>query len=244
MTRLARVLAPAAAVGGCCALAGASSLGSAAGAGRGSVVEQMVVFRSGKAVTKRTSSRAVSVRVGRRRCKVGTGTALAALVRSRVSRVRLRDFGSCSRRARDAGQLFVTAIGRDRNRGQSGWVYKVGRRGATAGAGDPRGPFGRGRLRSGQRVVWFYCLRAANCQRTLSLRARAEGGGAVTVSVVGYDDEGRGVKVAGAEVHVGAVSARTDAKGVARASLPPGRYRVHATKKGLVRSFPERVLVR
>ena len=73
-------------------------------------------------------------------------------------------------RATAAG-LLVTGIGPDRNRGQRGWVYKVGRRAATAGAGDLGGPFGRGRLRAGQRVTWFYCVRAGDCQRTLEVRA-------------------------------------------------------------------------
>jgi hypothetical protein len=211
---------------------------------RAAVVEQLVVFSSGHARQGRVSTRGVLVRVGRRRCAVPTGTALAALVRSRVARVRLRDFASCSRRARDAGGLFVRAIGHDRNHGRSGWVYKVGGKAATAGAADPSGPFGRGRLRSGQRVTWFYCRDATNCQRTLAMRARADGGGAVTVTVAGYDDRGRGVRVAGALVRVGTARAVTGSDGVARLTVAPGRYRAFAVKRGLVRSFSERVLVR
>jgi hypothetical protein len=211
---------------------------------RAAVVEQLVVFSSGHARQGRVSTRGVLVRVGRRRCAVPTGTALAALVRSRVARVRLRDFASCSRRARDAGGLFVRAIGHDRNHGRSGWVYKVGGKAATAGAADPSGPFGRGRLRSGQRVTWFYCRDATNCQRTLAMRARADGGGAVTVTVAGYDDRGRGVRVARALVRVGTARAVTGSDGVARLTVAPGRYRAFAVKRGLVRSFSERVLVR
>ena len=95
--------------------------------------------------------------------------------------------------ARDGGGLFVGSIRGDVNRGQNGWVYKVGRRAATAGAADPSGPFGRGRLRTGQRVTWFYCrLRDGGCQRTLELKLRAEAG-AVVATVRGYDDEGHGV---------------------------------------------------
>jgi hypothetical protein len=207
-------------------------------------VRQMVVFRDGEAVTKTVRASRVPVSVRGRRCTVGAGTALAALVRSRPGRLRLRDFGSCSRSPRDGGGLFVAAIGRDRNRGQNGWVYKVGRRSATAGAGDPSGPFGRGRLRSGQRVTWFYCrLQAGGCQRTLEVRAIAEPGGLVAI-VSGYDDEGRGVAVEGATVRTrGGASALTGADGRARLTLPSGSHRVVASKAGLVHSFAERVEV-
>jgi uncharacterized membrane protein len=227
------------------ALAGALAAAPAAEA-RAPAVEQMVVFRSGKAVAKRTSSRGVLVTVGRRRCAAGTGTALAALVRSKVARLRLRDFGACSRRARDGGGLFVSGVGRDRNRGRHGWVYKVGRKAATAGAADPTGPFGTGRrLRPGQRLTWLYCRlgSSGSCQRTLELRATPEPGGAAT-TVRGYDDQGRGVAVEGATVRLGAATQVTDANGVARFAIAPGSYRAYATKPGLVRSFGERVVVR
>jgi hypothetical protein len=201
----------------------------------------MVVFKSGHVVRGRSSTRALRVRVGRRRCAVGSRTALAALVRLRPGTIRLRDFGSCSRRARDAGGLYVAAIGKESERGQGGWVYKVGRKAATAGAADPTGPFGNGRLRRGQRVTWFYCLRAGNCQSTLELRARVEGGVA-TVSVRGYDDDGKGRAVAGARVLGGGASTVTDSSGTARLSLAPGRHVLHAEKGGLVRSFDEPVV--
>ena len=59
--------------------------------------------------------------------------------------------------------------------------------------------------------------------------------------VTGYDDNGRGAPVEGAAVRLGPLELSTDAAGVARATLPPGRYGVVATKDGLVRSFRERV---
>jgi hypothetical protein len=203
----------------------------------------MVVFRSGEAVTKTVRANQVPVRVQGRRCATGDGTPLAALVRSRPGRLRLRDFGSCSRRPRDSAGLFVSAIGPDRNRGQNGWVYKVGRRSATAGAADPSGPFGRGRLRSGQRVTWFYChLVKGGCQRTLDVRAEPEPGG-IIATVRGYDDEGRGVAVEGATIRSGGASAFTGPDGSARLAVPSGGHRVVASKTGLVRSFAERVEV-
>jgi hypothetical protein len=224
--------------GGLAALA----LGGAAADAAAPKVQQMVVFRDGHARTKRVSTAATSVRVGGRRCAAGDRTALAALVRSRPGRIRLRDFGACSSRARDASGLFVTAIGGDRNRGQRGWVYKVGRRAASAGAGDLAGPFGNGRLRAGQRVTWFYCVRAADCQRTLEVRAEPASGG-IVATVRGYDDGGKGVPVEGASVTAGGLTGLTAADGRVQVALPSGAYRVVARKDGLVRSFAERVEV-
>ena len=221
----------------------AALLAASPAAAAAPVVEQMVVFRDGDAVTRTVTATEARVRVGRRRCTVGEGTALAALVRSRVGRLGLVDYGSCSMRARDSVGLFVRSIKGERNRGQDGWVYKVGRRGATAGAGDPSGALGRGRLKPGQRVTWFYCrLRDGGCQRTLTVDARPEPG-AVSVTVRGYDDEGRGVPVAGATVTAGSASAVSGADGSARLALPAGRHRLVAERDGLVRSFPERVVV-
>ena len=207
-------------------------------------VSQLVVFRDGSVKAKSAvSTRAAKVSVGGRRCTTADGTALAALARSKPGKLRLQDFGSCSLKASDGGGLFVRAIGRDANRGQDGWVYKVGRRAATAGAADPGGPFGRGRLRAGQRITWFYCrLHDGGCQRTLEVKLATESG-TLTATVRGYDDAGRGRAVPDAIVSAGAQSAQTDRSGVARLDLPTGRYSVVASKRGLVRSFAERVEV-
>jgi hypothetical protein len=210
-------------------------------------VNQLVVFRSGSAKQKQVVARAATVRVGRRRCAVGAGTALAALVHSGVGPLRLKDFGACSARPVDAAGLYVSAIDGDRARGRNGWVYKIGNRAATAGAADPSGPFGRGRLRAGQRVMWFYCrmsARTGSCQRTLGVSAAAQGGGTVRVTVRAYDDQGRGRRRAGATVHAGAVAATTGSDGSATLMLPPGRARIWASAPGLVRSFEEAVDVR
>ena len=205
-------------------------------------VQQMVAFRDGHALTKRVSMAATTVSVAGRRCAVGERTPLAALVRSRPGRLRIRDFAACSSNARDAAGLFVTGIGPDRNRGQRGWVYKVGRRAATAGAADPSGPFGRGRLRSGQRITWFYCVRATDCQRTLEVRATPVTGG-VVATVRAYDDAGGGVPVDGARVSAGGTSGLTAADGRVELALVRGTHRLVARKDGLVRSFAELVEV-
>ena len=114
--------------------------------------------------------KARSVRVGGRRCAVGRATPLSALAGTRL-RLRLRDYGACGRSPRDAGSLYVRQVGADRASGASGWVYKVGRRAGTTGAADPSGPFGRGRLKGGARVLWFWCSqgRGQSCQRTLEV---------------------------------------------------------------------------
>lgn len=224
------------------AAAGLATL-AAAGAAPAPEIPQMVVFRSGRTVISRARARRTRVRVAGRRCRVAARTPLAVLARTRPARLRLRDdFGSCPA---SAAGVYVVAIGRESEGrlGRGGWVYKVGRRAASAGAGDPTGPFGRGRLRRGQRVLWFYCRQAGNCQRTLETRTAVDAGGEVVVRVTGYDDNGRGAPVKDATVRVGRLELETDGAGVARGSLTPGTYSVVATKAGLVRSFPERVTV-
>jgi hypothetical protein len=86
------------------------------------VVGQKRVLFGPRAVT----ARATTVRAGGRRCAVGAATPLAALDAARRAGApgfAVRDFGSCSRSARDAGGLFVDRIGRERNRGRNGWTY-------------------------------------------------------------------------------------------------------------------------
>ena len=208
-------------------------------------VEQMVVFRSGAAPVRDVVAREATIRVGGRRCTVAAGTPLAALVHSAIGRLSLRDYGFCSRRPADGGGLFVSGMRGDRNRGLNGWVYKVGTRAGTAGAADPSGPFGNGRLRAGARVTWFYCrLRAggAGCQRTLATTSRVRPE-SVRVTVLAHDDEGRARPAAGATVLAGEARAVADRRGVATLTLPPGTHSLHAEQRGRVRSFPERLVV-
>jgi hypothetical protein len=209
------------------------------------IVHQLVVFRDGSFKEKNARARRVNVRVHGRKCLVPQGTPLAALAASKVAPIGLRDFGSCSRRARDAGGLFVKSLGPDVNAGQDGWVYKVGRKLGTAGAADPSGPFGHGVLRTGSHVVWFYChFQAGSCQRTLSFSeiATAPPGGLV-VHLRAYDDAGRSVPAAGATVHVDAVSALTGTDGGATIAAGAGVHQMWAEQAGLIRSFTTRVVV-
>jgi hypothetical protein len=207
-------------------------------------VEQLVAFRKGDAKQQMVKAAGTKVQVGGRRCAVGEATALAALLRSGLPGIKLKDYGSCSSRPADAGGLYVARIRKDAARGSNGWVYKVGNRVATTGSGDPSGPFGSGLLKPNARVTWFYCrMKASGCQRTLAIEPEPQGGGRLEVTVRGFDDRGRAKLVKGATVKAGDQSATTDAKGVATLTVPSGPTTVHATAKGLVRSFEERVEV-
>lgn len=207
-------------------------------------VEQLVVQKGGTARQAKVTADRTHVKVGNRTCVVPSATALAALALSDVPKVKLHDYGSCSDKARDAGGLFVRSIDGDANKGTDGWVYKVGHRLATAGAADPSGPFGNGRLEKNARVTWFYChLNTAkhSCQRTLDFSAHPTGGGKLHVHVKRYDDGGHGKPAAGATVHAGAQTATTDANGDADLTVAPGRHLVYAEKTGAIRSFGEEV---
>jgi hypothetical protein len=202
-------------------------------------VNQLVVFRDGSFREKTTRARRVAVHVGGRRCVVGAGTPLAALVVSKVAKIGLRDFGSCSRRARDATGLFVRKLGPDANAGQDGWVYKVGRKAGSAGAADPSGPFGHGRLKYGAHVLWFYChMQGSSCQRTLSFdQMDTEPPGALLVHVGAYNDQGKGIPAAGVTVHIDSVTGVTDQTGAVRIVGGVGRHTLYADGGGYVRTF-------
>ena len=207
-------------------------------------VQQLVVQKDGKARQAAVRARATHVRVHGDSCKVPSATALAALVLSGVPKLRLHDYGSCSDRAQDAGGLFVRALGGDSNKGNDGWVYKVGNRLATAGAADPTGPFGHGRLKKGRHVTWFYChlsVAKHSCQSTLGLTAETDQMETIHVHVSAYDDRGHGKPAARATVHAGATHATTDENGDADLVVPPGRYLVYAEKHGAIRTFGEEV---
>jgi hypothetical protein len=203
-------------------------------------VQQLVAFRNGTAVQRQVTASQVKVTVGKKRCAVGAGTALAALARSKVGAIQLHDYGSCSSNARDAAGLYVKRIRKDGAKGVNGWVYKVGSKASSAGAGDPAG-----RVTSGARITWLYCHMGSNgCQRTLALTGKPLGGGQVRVSVRAYDDNGKSRAASGATVHVGNVTAKADSHGNATISAAPGTRKVYAQSKGLVRSFTERIDVK
>jgi hypothetical protein len=226
--------------------AAAAALAVAAPAAAAPTVHQLVVFRSGSFKQKTVRAKEAHVRVGHKRCAVAAGTPLAALVTSRVAKIGLHDFGSCSSRARDGSGLFVRKLGPDANADQNGWVYKVGHKGGSAGAADPSGPFGHGRLRSGADVLWFYCRMqpSGSCQRTLSLdKVNAQTGG-VLVQAGAYNDQGRRIPAVRVTVHVDSATGVTDSSGTVRIAAPAGRHKVWADGGGYVRSFNTTVEVR
>jgi hypothetical protein len=181
------------------------------------------------------------VKVGRRSCRVAARTPLAVLAAARL-KLGIRDYGRCGRRPRDATGLYVSKVAGERERGRGGWVYKVGRRAPSLGAADVSR-----RLRDGQRVMWFWCEQDATggCQRTLEAqpdRTAAAPGETLTVRVRGYDDLGRGVAVEGATVRLGSATAVTGPDGVAVLTVVDGGA-LHAEKDGMIRAFPQRVVV-
>jgi hypothetical protein len=227
----------------CCLVAAATFPAAAAGGSPG--VSQLVVFRDGSAKEKTVHARRVTVRVNGRSCALPVGTPLAALAASRVAPIGFKDFGSCSRRARDASGLFVRSLGPDANAGEDGWVYKVAHKLGTAGAADPTGPFGHGLLRSRSQVLWFYChFQNGSCQRTLSFARISSASGQVTVQLRAYNDQGRGVPAAGATVHLDSAAAVTGADGSATFATSAGTHRLYADQPGRIRSFTARVVVR
>ncbi|HEY3019081.1 MAG TPA: hypothetical protein VGJ32_02770 [Solirubrobacteraceae bacterium] len=202
-------------------------------------VQAMVIPPDGSRFGPRTV-RAVTARVNA--CRVPAATPLAVLdAFDRAGGPPFRARGECS-------ALYVFQIGRDRARGRAGWVYKVGHRLGTTAAADPSGPFGTGRrLRGGQRVLWFWCVAARRCQRTLEVvrpPRRVPAGRGVRVTVRAYDDNGRGVRAGGVRVALGRTTAVTGADGTAvLMARGHGRQTLRAARRGLVPAFPEPVVV-
>ena len=259
--RLPAVLAPALAIAALAvaalAPAGAPArVGPALPAANGPSVQAMVVGAGGAILsTARTvTASATSVRVGGRTCTVASGTPLAVLVALRRGGgpgFALRDYGRCGASALDSGQLFVYLLGGERNRGQSGWEYKVDHLAGSTGAADPSGARGDGRrIRSGARVLWFWCnASGGGCQRTLDVRASAPSvapGARLEATITGYDNEGHGTPAVGAVATLGYDFASAGPRGEATLIAPstPGRYSLSASRTGLVASFPETIVVR
>jgi hypothetical protein len=185
----------------------------------------MVVGPGGAVIAQRNLKlSAARIAIGRRHCSVPRGTALAALVAGRFD-LGVVDLAGC-----DPTQMFVRRIGTYRNHGAAGWEYKVGHRDPSFGAADPGG-----RLRSGQRLLWYWCARAGACERTLEVTLRGS-----RARVIGYDDNGHGRPIAGATVHLDTTTVITGADGTATLTVTPGRHTLYATKRGLVPSFAER----
>jgi hypothetical protein len=219
-------------------------------------VQTMVVGSGGTILfqARTVTAASTTVQAGRRSCAVDAGTplaALAALRRAGGPGFALRDYGRCGSSPVNSGELFVYSLGGEVNSGQSGWEYKVDGLSGSTGAADPSGPQGNGRrLSSGERLLWFWCQASSGgCERTLEVSSSAgsiSAGHALTVTVEGYDNEGRGLPVAGAIVTLGSDFASTAANGRATLIAPAthGSYQLSAIRHGLVPSFPETIVVK
>jgi hypothetical protein len=210
------------------------------------VVGKDRVLRAPKHVTLKKRA----VKVGHRRCRIGAATPLSALAATHL-KLRFRDYGHCTKRPADASGLYVTSVAGERERGNGGWVYKVGRRAGTAAAADLSGPFGTGRrIHGGQRITWFWCelQQSGSCQRTLEVRPQrstVQPGEALRVTVRGYNDHGKGVLVSGATVRLGSATATTSVAGIAVLRVPdtPGTLKLRAERAGMVQAFPREVKI-
>lgn len=195
----------------------------------GPTVDAMVVHRDGAV----TGPKRISVGPTRwGRCRLGEGLPIGVLASLRLA---FRARGSC-------GALYVFEVESQREAGLGGWVYKVGRTLPSRAASDPGVA-----LRSGQRVIWFWCRRAGACQRTLAMQVprSVRRGERFRVVVRGYDDFGRGRRVRRAVVRYDGRVARTNRRGVAvLRALRPGSLRLVGTRRGMIRSFPSVVSVR
>jgi hypothetical protein len=238
------------------AVTSADALAAGRASSAGPSVQSMIVGSTGAVLwgARTVTAGATNVHVGGKSCAVAAGTPLATLAAVRHAGgpgFAVRDYGHCGSASRNSAQLFVYSIGGQTNSAQNGWEYKVDEVSGTTGAGDPSGPLGDGRrLRSGARVLWFWChASGGGCQRTLAVApaaSTATAGGSLKVRVLGYDNEGRGTPIAGAIVTLGSDFASTDSGGRATLIAPTerGRYSVAASRHGLVTSFPETIVVR
>lgn len=232
----ARAAAPLALVAVALAVAVLAAAPPALAGAAGPSVRAMVVGQAGTVVAGVKRVRLDAFRDGR--CRVGAGLPLGAL---HFLRMPYRVRGGCE-------SLYVFQVGRARERGGGGWVYKVGTRSGTASASEPSGPFGNGRIRSGAEVVWFWCRRALACQRSLRIfgERRVRPGGRLRMRIRGYDDFGRSRVIRGAVVRVAGRRVRTNRRGLAYVRMPRRRgvYRMRASKPGLVPAFPVGIRVR
>jgi hypothetical protein len=223
---------------------------------KGAPVEVRVAGKAGT-WTGAVRAPATLVKAGERTCKVGASTplaALAALLRKQRTGYLIHDYGSCSRRnAAAAGQLFVRRIGKDANKGNDGWFYKVNDRAPELGAGDPAA-----RVRPADRLLWFYCVfdaRARSCQRSLRIVPLSGSTSQnLRVTVRGYDNAGHWTPVAGATVAASppisppaspfTTSSGADGGATLAPGGGPGRYGVTANKTGMIDAFPVTVTVK
>lgn len=225
-------------------------------------VQLMIVGKNGRILqaARQVTAAQATVSAGGNRCRVAAGTPLAALaalarLHSSHTTFALSAFAPCDLNPATGESLFVTkidgvALSAAEKGTYNGWVFKVGNRGGTAGAGNEKGPFGNGRkLADGARVLWYWCVYAGEaCQRTLAVSAahtRVKAGGSLAVTVEAYNEQGVGIAAPGATVTLGHHSATAGAGGKATIVAPdrPGTYQLSARQSGLVTAFQRPIVV-
>ena len=248
MARPGRRLRPALAALAAIGFAGGAWAAPATAAPRAPVVEQIVVFKSGKARQGKVrasgttrAGRSPPVRRGHRHA-AGSSVAIEARVGGAA---RLRRLFAAARLELGAA---LRALGPRRPRARARRLGLQGRpparhrrRGRHLGAVRARSPARRCAGSLGSTA----CSRAGAASARSTLKAEATAAVSWRCTVRGYDDEGRGVAVGGA-TRSGRRCERGDSDATARRrlTLRPGRHTLAASKAGLVRSFGERVTVR
>ncbi len=224
-------------------------------------VEIMIVGKNGRVLlpARSVTVAPATIHVEGHSCVVPAGTPLAALADLARQHVHapfaLHAYSPCDTNPASAEGLFVTTVdGVHQSAAESktynGWVYKVGNRSGTAGAGSEQGPFGNGRkLTNGQDVMWFWCVYHGEvCASTLGVapaRTRVAAGSKLAVRVYSYDEKGKAKSAAGATITLGNESAVAASGGSAKIDVPlrPGRYRLSAHERGLVTAFQRTITV-
>ncbi len=217
----------------------AAAAPSGAAAATAPLVEASVATKAGALIGPyAVRAKQVTIKVAGRRCTVGAGTPLAALIALQakakapgVGRLALKDYGSCGKRPSTSSLLYLTAIGRDRADGPDGWVYDIAGRSGSTGAADPAGPFGKGRLKTGAAVAWRWCRASTDpegdCGDALEIVSTVQRGEALSSGTAPFDVTVR-VRTGAADGKAGSL---TPAPAGTRVQLidPSGRVQSDAT---------------
>lgn len=217
----------------------AAAAPSGAAAATAPVVSVSVATKAGTLIgPMAVRAKQTTLNVGGRRCAVGAGTPLAALLAlqakakaPKVGRLAVKDYGSCGKRPSTSALLYLTAIGTDRADGPDGWVYDIAGRSGSTGAADPAGPFGRGRLKRGAAVAWRWCRASTDpegdCGDVLEIVSTVQRGEVLSSGTAPFDVT-VGVRTGAADGNAGSV---VPAPAGTRLQLidPSGRVQSEAT---------------
>ena len=217
-------------------------------------VQSMIVGSSGAILSQPRTvlASASTVRVGTRTApsRRARRWPCSPAVRAPVGRFALRDYGHCGSSPRNSGQLFVYCSGASPTAGRTA--------GSTRSTASPAAPARA--IRAAPVATAGCCARVSACcgsgarpsavaasARSKSRRRRRRSRGALADGHRQRLRQRRPARpVAGAIVTLGSDFASTRRRRQRDAGRPsaPGRYQVSATRRGLVPSFPETIVVR